>query len=133
MKIVATPLPSGTAVTLGDDSAPNYIVDPPPMPVTKGQMQVEDLFRGSQPFVAGRGNVSASFNWTVHWLFATAALATAFVWSHGASVPQWCSLTLTPDTGSAVTYSSALIQAVEVIEISGCSVKVRYSVIGATP
>ena len=67
MKIVATPLPSGSPITLGDDSAFNYIVDPIPMPQQRREVQVEGLMMGAAVYLAspGSGNVQTSFNWTV--------------------------------------------------------------------
>jgi len=43
VQIIATPIPTATAVTLGDDAAGAYIIDPPPIPVEKRQIQIEQL------------------------------------------------------------------------------------------
>ena len=43
VQIIATPIPSATAVTLGDDDSGDYIIDPPPIPVEKRQVQIEQL------------------------------------------------------------------------------------------
>ena len=132
MKIIATPLPSGSPVTLGDDSVFNWVTDLP-MPSAKGQPQVEELFRSATPFVAWRANVSAGFSWSVTWQLSTLAAAAAFIWAHAATVPRYCSLAIYDDAGGTTTFSSALIAAVDVISVSGLSVQVRYNVTGATP
>jgi hypothetical protein len=133
MKIVATPLPSGSPITLGDDSAYNYIVDPVPMPSQRREVQVEGLMMGSAAYVAspGLGNVQTSFTWTVSWQFANLSTACSFVWSHPAAVPINCSIVVTDDSGANTTFSAAVISAVEVVGQSGLNVTVKYSAIGA--
>ena len=130
MKIVATPLPSGTAITLGDDSVGDYIIDPPPMPVERREAQVEDLALADQAFAQGRGNRVTSFSWTVSRQHADLATVAQFVWSHAASVPLNAALTVTQDAGSA-TFAAAVITEVAIVEVSGLNTKTRYRVTGA--
>ncbi|MGA2864688.1 MAG: hypothetical protein ABSF95_09390 [Verrucomicrobiota bacterium] len=132
MKIVATPLPSGSAITLGDDSVGDFIVDPPPLPVERRQLQQEALAFAEREFATGRGNRRTGFSWTVARVHADQATATGFVWGHAAGVPMNCSLEVQEAEG-AWSFSSAVIVEVAVIEQSGVSTKVRYTVQGAVP
>jgi len=129
MKITATPIPSGAAITLGDDSAGDYIIDPAPMPVERRRAQVEELALAEQVFVAGRGNRETSFSWTVSRQHADLATVAEFVWGHAASVPVDCSLVVTQDAGS-VTFATAVMVEVGIVEITGLNTKTRYRVIG---
>jgi len=132
MKIVATPLPSGAAVTLGDDSAGDFIVDPPPLPVERRQLQQEALAFADREFATGRGNRSTGFSWTVSRVHADQGTATGFVWGHAAGVPMNCSLEV-QEGGETWSFSSAVIVEVAVLEQTGVSTKVRYTVQGAVP
>ncbi len=132
MKIVATPIPSGTAVTLGDNSVGDFIIDPPPLPVERRQVQEEPLVMADRAWATGRGNRHTSWSWTVARLHADQPTADAFVWTHGPSVPINCSLQIT-DPGGTWNFSSAVIEEVAIIEQTGVSTKTRYTVRGATP
>ncbi len=134
MKIVATPIPGATAVTLGDDDSGDYIIDPPPTPVEKRQVQVEQLALAPRVFANGLGNRETSFSWTVARIHADLPAAVAFVWDHAASVPLNCSLAIDdPDTTLVASFSSAVIVEVACLEQTGISTKFRYSVQGAVP
>ncbi|HXP63248.1 MAG TPA: hypothetical protein VN829_22290 [Dongiaceae bacterium] len=134
MQIVATPIPTATAVTLGDDAAGAYIIDPPPIPVEKRQVQIEQLVLEARVFAIGLGNRQTSFSWTVARIHADQPTADAFVWGHAAGVPLNCSLAVNDPDGTAVaTFSSAVIVEVACIEQTGLSTKFRYRVQGAVP
>ena len=130
MKIVATPLPSGTALTLGDDSVGEYIVDPPPLPVERRRAQVEELALADRVFAIGRGNRATSFSWTVSRQHADLASVVAFVWGHAAAVPVDAAIAVTQDNGT-VTFTSAVIAEVGIVEVSGLTTRTRYRVTGA--
>jgi hypothetical protein len=129
MKITAAPTPNGTSVTLGDDSVGDYIVDPAPMPVEQRRAQVEELAMADEVFATGRGNRQTSFSWTVSREHADLASVAAFVWGHAASVPVDCSLAVSQDAGT-VTFSTAVIVEVGIVEITGLNTKTRYRVTG---
>ena len=127
MQIIATPLPSGAAVTLGDDATGDYIVDPQPLPVERRAAQVESLAFAARKVAIGRGNRQTSFSWTVARLHASLAAADTFAWNHAAGVPVNCSLQITVGT-TVLTYSSAVIDDVTITEQLGKSTKTRYTV-----
>lgn len=134
MQIIATPIPSATAVTLGDDDSGDYIIDPPPIPVEKRQVQIEQLVLEPRIFANGLGNAETSFSWTVARIHADLPAAVAFVWGHAATVPMNCSVAIEDPDGTAIaSFSSAVIVEVACIEQTGISTKFRYTVQGAVP
>jgi hypothetical protein len=134
MQIIATPIPTATAVTLGDDAAGAYIIDPPPVPVEKRQIQIEQLVLEPRAFANGLGNAQTSFSWTVARIHADQPTADAFVWGHAATVPMNCSLAINDPDGTAIgNFSTAVIVEVACVEQTGISTKFRYSVQGAVP
>jgi hypothetical protein len=134
VQIIATPIPTATPVTLGDDGAGAYIVDPPPIPVEKRQIQIEQLVLEPRVFANGLGNAQTSFSWTVARIHANQATADTFVWGHAATVPMNCSLAINDPDGTAIaSFSSAVIVEVACIEQTGISTKFRYTVEGAVP
>jgi len=130
MKIIVTPLPSGTPLTLGDDSVGDYIIDPPPLPVERRRAQVEELALAERVFAAGRGNRATSFSWTVSRQHADLASVAQFIWSHAASVPVDAAIAVTQDSGT-VSFASAVIAEVSLVEVTGLNTKTRYQVTGA--
>ena len=132
MKIIATPIPAAASITLGDDSAGDYILDPPPLPVERRQFQQEALAFGTRQFAAGRGNAQTSFSWTVARLHADQPSADGFAWGHAAAVPVNCSLVVI-DAGGTWSFSSAVITEVAIVDQSGISTRTRYVVQGAVP
>ena len=119
-------------MTLGDDSSGDFIVDPPPLPVEKRQLQEELLALADRTFATSRGNRSTAFSWTVARWHADQPTADAFLWTHAASVPENCSLQIT-DAGGAWNFSSAVIIEVAALEQTGVSTRFRYTVQGAVP
>ena len=134
MQIIATPSPSAAAVTLGDDSAGDFIIDPPPLPAEKRQVQLEPLALAARVFANGLGNRATSFSWTVARVHANQPTADGFVWGHAATVPMNCSLAVNdPDGTTIASFSSAVIVEVTCLEQHGISTKFRYTVQGAVP
>ncbi|MGO8678054.1 MAG: hypothetical protein ACLQVX_19600 [Limisphaerales bacterium] len=134
MQIVATPIPSATPVTLGDDGAGDFIIDPPPIPAEARQVQTEQLALAARVFANGLGNRETSFSWTVARVHASQAAADGFVWGHAATVPMNCSLGINDPDGAAIaSFSSAVIVEVACVEQTGVSTKFRYTVQGAVP
>lgn len=132
MKITVNPVPSGTAVVLGDDSAGAYIVDPPPMPAERRVAQVEALYEANAVFAKGRGNRSVSFFWTVARDHADAITAAAFALNHCKDVPIDCTIDVL--NGSTTTsFIQAVIEEVTCVDLTGKSTRFRYSVVGAVP
>jgi hypothetical protein len=132
MQIIATPIPTATAVTLGDDSVGDFIIDPPPLPAERRQAQVEQLAMAARVFANGLGNRATSFCWTVARVHADQPTADGFVWGHAAAVPMNCSLAVN-DAGGTWNFSSAVIVEVACVEQAGISTKFRYTVQGAVP
>jgi len=130
MKIIVTPLPAGAPLTLGDDSVGDYIIDPPPLPVERRRAQVEDLALADRGFAAGRGNRMTSFSWTVSRQHADLAAVAQFVWGHAATVPVDAAVAVTQDAGT-VTFATAVIAEVGLVEVTGLNTKTRYQVTGA--
>jgi hypothetical protein len=135
MQIIATDLAVVlAAITLGDDDAGAYIIDPPPIPVEKRQVQIEALVLEPRAFANGLGNAETSFCWTVARIHADQPTADAFVWGHAASVPMNCSIAINDPDGTAIgSFSSAIISEVACLEQTGISTKFRYTVQGAVP
>jgi hypothetical protein len=135
MQIIATDLAEVLApITLGDDAAAAFIIDPPPIPTEKRQVQTEQLVLAPAVFANGLGNRQCSFSWTVARVHASQAAADTFVWTHAASVPLNASLAINdPDGSNIQTFSSAVISEVACAEQSGISTKFRYRVEAATP
>jgi hypothetical protein len=133
MKIIITDLTGVVAaLTLGDDSAGNYIVDPPPVPIESRVVQNEPLAFGSRQFSYGRGNALTRFSWSVEWLFATNSAAAQFAWAHSSSVAWNVSIAIEGPPVWA-TFSSACMSEVAIVEQCGCAVKARYTADGAVP
>ena len=130
MKIVATGI-DATVITLGDDSVGDYIVDPPPMPSERRDVQVEGLAFGDRKFSKGRGNRATSFAWTVCRVHDSGTAACLFAWNHARLVPVDCSLLV--DGPVCASYSRAVITEVAVVDITGTNTKIRYTVEGAVP
>ncbi len=130
MKIVATPLPAGNPITLGDDRAGDFVIDPPPLPVERREIQIESLAFAERQFATGRGNRATSFSWVVARRHADQQTADGFVWGHAAAVPLNCAIQI-QDAGGTWNFTSAVIVEVAVLEQTGVSTKVRYSVRGA--
>jgi hypothetical protein len=131
MKIVATPIPAASPVTLGEDAAGDYIIEPP-QPVERREVQSEGLAFADTKFVTGRGNREYSFSWVVARQHADQEAAEGFTWGHAATVPMNCSLAIT-DAPGAPNFSSAVIVEVAIVELKGQSTKTRYTVQGAVP
>jgi hypothetical protein len=135
VKIVVTPIAPDAitaAVTLGDDSVGDVIVDPPLLPTTRRPAQVEPLAFGARQFAVGRGNRLTNFKWRVARDHTTEAAAATFVLGHDAAVPVNCSMVITHQAGDT-TFSAAVITAVNLIEHYGRATTVEYVVEGATP
>jgi hypothetical protein len=130
VKITVTPLPSGAAIVLGDVESGEIIVDPPLLPVERRAVQSEGLAFAATAWGKGRGNRSRSFSWTVLKEHADAGAAEGFTHTHAAEVPIDCSILIT-DGESSWSYSSAQIEEVACVGLSGRSTKYRYSVVNA--
>jgi hypothetical protein len=135
MQIILTDL-SGvlSPITLGDDAAGAFIIDPPPIPAEKRQVQTEQLALSPRIFANGVGNRATSFSWTVARVHATQGAADTFVWTHAASIPLNASIVLNdPDGAEVASFTSAVVSEVTCTEQSGISTKFRYAVEGAVP
>ena len=133
MKIIVTDLAGvQAALTLGDDSVGDYIVDPPPVPTETRQAQHEPLAFGARQFSYGRGNALIKFSWTVERVHADIPTSTLFAWNHAAVVAWNVSIAIMSPTVVA-TFMSAVIPEVAVLEQCGCSTKTRYTAEGCMP
>jgi hypothetical protein len=117
------------AVTLGDHSSGDWIVDPPMLPSERRKVQVTPLFRGAAPFVWGRGNRTISFSWVVSRDHGAVATAAAFAWEHAGLVPINVSLALAE--GAETTTYVGVISEVTCLELYGQATLFRYAVEGA--
>jgi hypothetical protein len=121
-------------ITLGDDATGDFIIDPPPVPTERRQVQIEQLCLAPRVFANGVGNRQTDFTWTVARQHSSQAVADAFTFTHAASVPLNASIVINDPDGTAVaSFSSAVISEVACVERTGISTKFRYAVEGAVP
>jgi hypothetical protein len=133
LKIDVTDLDSVlAAITLGDDSAGAYIIDPLPLPKEQRGTQITPVSFGARVFAKGRGNRRVGFTWTVDREHSTASVAGAFAFEHPALVPINAGVVVTFASGS-VTYAAAVISSVECVKNAGRTTQFRYTIEGATP
>lgn len=133
MKIDVTDLESVlSAITLGDDSAGDYIIDPAPLPKEVRSAQVSPISLAGRVFAKGRGNRRVSWSWTVEREHTTATAASQFVFAHPALVPINAGVTVTLPSAT-VTFTSAVITSVECVKNAGRTTQFRYTIDGATP
>lgn len=130
MTITVTPSGGGVGITLGDDSAGDFIVVAPLLDDVR-TVQVDPLFESDTPFSKGRGNRMREFSWVVDREHADAEAAASFALTHANGIPEDVSINI--DTGAnSFTIEHAVIARVTVLQVTGRSTTVRYTVTGAS-
>ena len=134
MKIIAQPVdlvtqqPAGVAVTLGDDSAGDYIAGGAPQ-FRPAKTQLDDLAYGAEIARAARGNAKTEVHWVTSREHESIAAAFEFEWDHGAAVPAYCHLQFT-EGGASRYLAFAVLTAVNETEPRTQSTKFSYAATG---
>jgi hypothetical protein len=116
-------------ITLGNDDAEDFVIDPPPLPDSGREPQIDRGAFADRQFAVSRYNRLTEFVWKVARTHDSIDDAWAFMQGHDALVPNNASMTV----NGQEAYSSLVIARVKAVEWVGIATVFEYHVTGAVP